>query len=78
MLSTYALMKDAPDDQERDLVTLYLRSLTRLKQGFDVHLELQSLENPLYSTDIRFLVGIDLALGRGASRTGLGTGGWLQ
>ena len=78
MLATYALMKDAPSDEERDLVTLYLRALTRLRQGFDLHLELQSLENPLYSTDVRFLVGIDLALGGGASRTGLGTGGWLQ
>ncbi len=78
MLATYALMKDAPSDEERDLVTLYLRALTRLRQGFDLHLELQSLENPLYSTDVRLLVGIDLALGGGASRTGLGTGGWLQ
>jgi len=78
MLSTYALLKDAPSDQERDLVTLYLKALTRLRQGFDVHLELQSLENPLYSTDVRLLVGVDLALGRGASGTGLGTGGWLQ
>lgn len=78
MLSTYALLKDAPEDLERDLVTLYARSVTRLRDGLNLHLEFQSLDNPQYSKDMRFLVGIDLAMGRGASRTGLGTGGWLQ
>ncbi len=78
MLSTYALLKDAPDDLERDLVTLYARSVTRLRDGLNLHLEFQSLDNPQYSKDMRFLIGVDLAMGRGASSTGLGTGGWLQ
>jgi hypothetical protein len=38
--------------------------------------EVQSLENPLFSEDVRFLFGLDLFAGGGASRFGLGTGGW--
>jgi len=78
MLSTYALMENASSDEESDLVTLYLRSITRLRPGFDLHLEVQSLENPYYKEDVRFLVGVDLALSGGASRFGLGKGAWLQ
>ncbi len=78
MLSTYALFKDAPANEERDLVTLYLRSIMHLRRGFNLHLEVQSLENPQYQEDVRFLIGIDLALSGGSSRLGLGKGAWLQ
>jgi hypothetical protein len=43
----------------------------------DVTLEVQSLDNPGYSEDVRVLAGLDLTMGRGASRFGLDRGGWL-
>lgn len=75
---TYALLQDAPEAQERDLTSLAARARARLRPGFDVMAELQRLDNPLYDSDVRFLLGVDLAAGRGASRLGLDRGGWWR
>ena len=75
---TYALMQDAPADQERELTTLSARARITLRPGLRVTAEVQSLENPLFSKDVRLLLGVDLAMARGTSRTGLDHGGWLQ
>jgi hypothetical protein len=77
-LSTYALLEDQPDSAERDLTTAFGRLQARLRPGMTLSAEVQSLENPFFSEDVRFLVGLDLLAGGGASRFGLGTGGWLQ
>lgn len=57
---TYALLTDAPASAERDLTTLSARVRARLRQGVRLTAEIQSLDNPDYSRDIRFLCGIDL------------------
>lgn len=75
---TYALIADAPASDERDLTTLAARARARLRPGLDVTAEVQRLDNPLYSSDVRFLLGIDLAMARGTSRHGLDRGGWLR
>lgn len=75
---TYALFADAPEDQERDLTTLAARARVELRSGLNVTAEVQSLVNPVYDRDVRVLLGVDLAMGRGASRFGLDQGGWLR
>ncbi|MHB8080264.1 MAG: hypothetical protein ACYDIE_13530 [Candidatus Krumholzibacteriia bacterium] len=75
---TYALIADAPASDERDLTTLVARACARLRPGLDVTAEVQRLDNPLYSSDVRCLLGVDLALARGTSRYGLDRGGWLR
>jgi hypothetical protein len=75
---TYALMQDAPADQERDLVTLAARIKATLRPGCRLIAQVQSLDNPDYNKDVRFLLGLDLSMARGASEFGLGPGGWLQ
>lgn len=75
---TYALFQDAPADQERDLTTLAARARVRLRPGLNLAAEVQSLSNPGYDSDVRILVGLDAAMGRGASRLGLDRGGWLR
>jgi hypothetical protein len=75
---TYALMQDAPADQERDLTTLAARARLTLRPGLRVLAEVQSLNNPLFDEDVRFLVGLDVSMARGNSRFGLDRGGWLQ
>jgi hypothetical protein len=75
---TYALMQDAPADQERDLTTLAARTRIELREGLRILAEVQRLENPLYEEDMRFLVGLDVSMARGSSRFGLDRGGWLQ
>lgn len=77
-LSTYALLENAPSDDERDLVTAFARVRADLRPGLRLTAEVQGLENPNYDEDIRFLVGLDLSMGRGASRFGLGEGGWFE
>lgn len=74
---TYALMQDAPADQERDLTTLAARARVDLRQGFRVIAEVQSLNDPVFSKDVRFLLGIDLSMARGTSRYGLDRGRWF-
>jgi hypothetical protein len=46
-----------------------------LVPGVEFMSELQVLTNPVYTSDVRVLVGLDLMAGRGASRVGLGSGG---
>ena len=75
---TYALLEDAPTAAERELTTLAARVRADLRPGLRVLAEVQSLDNPLYSEDVRLLLGVDLALGRGASRFGLDRGGWTR
>jgi hypothetical protein len=75
---TYALLENAPADEERDLVTLAAGLRATLRQGCRVVAQVQSLDNPFYSKDVRVLVGLDLSMARGASNFGLGQGGWLQ
>ncbi len=49
----------------------------RLRSGLNLTAEVQSLDTPEYDKDVRLLVGVDLAMGRGVSRFGLDRGGWL-
>jgi hypothetical protein len=77
-LSTYALLQDAPDSDQRDLTTIYARARARVRDGLRVSAEVQSLDNPVYSKDVRLLLGVDVDMGRGASRFGLDQGGWLR
>lgn len=77
-ISTYALLQDAPDSEQRDLTTAFGRVRADLRPGCRLTLEVQSLNNPFYSKDVRFLAGLDLFTGRGTSRFGLGSGGWFQ
>lgn len=77
-LLTYALLEDAPADQERDLTTLAARARIELRPGLRVLAEVQSLDNPYYKEDVRFLVGLDVSMARGSSRLGLDRGGWLR
>jgi hypothetical protein len=71
-------MQDAPADQERDLTTLAARAKVDLRPGLRLLAEVQSLTNPEYDEDVRFLVGLDISMARGNSRFGLDRGGWLQ
>jgi hypothetical protein len=75
---TYALMSDAPVDQDRDLSTLAARARIDLRPGLRVLAEVQSMDNPFYDQDVRFLLGVDVSLARGSSRLGLDRGGWLK
>ncbi|MCA9726716.1 MAG: hypothetical protein KC729_03470 [Candidatus Eisenbacteria bacterium] len=77
-ISTYALMEDAPEAEERDLTTAFGRIRAELRPGMALTAEVQSLEDPLFSKDVRFLAGLDLFAGGGRTRYGLGTGGWWQ
>ncbi len=77
-LLTYALMADAPESEERDLTTAYARARLAARAGMDVTLEVQNVTNPYLEQDVRFLAGLDLTVGRGASRFGLQPGGWLR
>ena len=74
---TYALMQDAPADQERELTTLSARARATLRPGLRVVAEVQSLSNPEYDNDVRILLGIDLSMARGTSSYGLDRGGWF-
>jgi len=71
-------MQDAPSDQDRDLTTLKVTTRVDLRPGLRLLAEVQSLDNPFYSEDVRFLMGLDVSLARGSSRLGLDRGGWLQ
>lgn len=74
-MAEYALVDDPTDDETRDLVTAYARARFHIRDGVKILTELQSLENPFYSEDVRILIGLDLAMGRGPSRFGWGAGG---
>jgi len=77
-LLTYALVADAPAADERDLITFSAGLKADLRPGARLSLAVQSLENPFYNKDVRFLMGLDLAMARGSSRLGLDRGGWLR
>lgn len=77
-LVTYALFEDAPEDEERELITAFGALRLDLRPGLAAHLEVQSVENPSFSEDLRVLLGLDLVAGRGASRFGLDRGRFLQ
>ncbi|MBC8425814.1 hypothetical protein H8E07_17010 [bacterium] len=76
-LVTYALFEDAPADQERELTTLACRLRAELRPGLQLLAEVQSVENPFYAEDVRFLLGLNLSMARGITRFGLDRGGWL-
>jgi len=76
-LATYALFEDAPDADERDVTTAFGRVRAFPRHGMGVTLEVQSLDNPEVSEDIRVLAGIDLTAARGPGRVGLDKEGWL-
>jgi hypothetical protein len=78
VVSTYALLQDAPESDERDLVTLFGRATVMLRDGVRGVAEIQGLQNPDFDQDVRVLLGLDLFAGRGASRFGLDNGRWLQ
>lgn len=71
----YALVEDPTSDQQRDLTTYFARAAWTFTPGARLSTELQVLNNPIYDSDVRLLVGLDLFAGGGASRYGLGTGG---
>ena len=71
----YALVENPTSSQQRDLTTYYARAELAIVPGAELTAELQILDNPFYNHDVRLLVGLDLAAGRGASRYGLGSGG---
>ena len=71
----YAIVEDPAESQMRDLTTYYARAQLMIVPGAELMTELQILDNPFYKHDVRLLVGLDLAAGRGASRYGLGSGG---
>jgi hypothetical protein len=75
---TYALIEDASDDEERELITSFASAELTVRPGVDVSVEIQSLENPIFSEDIRVLLGLDITAGRGSSRFGLDRGGFFQ
>jgi len=75
VFAEYALIEDAPDDELRDLVTTFVRARYEIVDGLRLRAEYQALENPFFSDDMRVLIGLDLAAGRGTSRFGLGAGG---
>lgn len=75
---TYALLQDAPAADERDLTTLSARARAQLRPGLRLMAEVQSLDNPFFSEDVRVLVGVDVSMARGDSRFGLDRGGWLR
>jgi hypothetical protein len=70
----YALLEDAPSTEQRELVTAFGRIEATVSEGFRLLAEVQSLENPFYSEDVRLLLGLDLGAGGGTSRFGLGAG----
>ena len=74
----YALIADAASADERELTTFAARARARLRPGLNVTAEVQSLDSPSYSRDVRLLLGVDLAMARGAGRTGLDRGGWRR
>ncbi len=77
-ISAYALLEDAPDDLERDLISGYGRLRVDIRQGADLILEIQTIENPVYEEDIRFLAGLDLTAAGGTAWSALGPGRWLR
>ena len=78
-LETYSLLDDVEGDaQEDDLTSVFGRARIFPRSGIGVTLEVQSVDNPTYKSDVRFLAGLDLTMGRGASRFGLDRGGWLR
>ncbi|MCB1185304.1 hypothetical protein KDM41_17940, partial [bacterium] len=73
-LLTWALVEDAPADQDRDVTTLAGRVRWDVGTGWQLRAEVQSLANTIYDQDVRFLVGLDVFGAAGSSRYGLGTG----
>lgn len=76
--ASYALLENAADSDERDLTTAFGRLRATPRQGLGVTLEVQSLDDPLFSQDVRVLGGVDLVMGRGSGRLGLDRGPWLR
>jgi hypothetical protein len=76
VVATYALFEDAPESEERDLVTLFARATVDLLHGVRGLVEVQGLKNPDFDEDVRLLLGLDLLAGRGASNFGMAQGGW--
>lgn len=64
-VSTYALFKDAPEEEERDLTTAWGRMVLTPRPGIGLTVEGQRVENPAFSEDVRLLVGLDLSAGGG-------------
>lgn len=77
-VETYSFLDDPAESDEFDLTSAYARVRAFPRGGIGVTLEVQRLDNPLYEEDFRVLGGIDFSMGRGASRFGLGRGGWLR
>jgi hypothetical protein len=77
VIATYALFENAPENEQRDLVTLFARATMDLLHGVRCLVEVQGLKNPDFDEDVRLLVGLDLLAGRGATNFGIGRGGWM-
>lgn len=77
-VETFSFVEDPPESDEFDLSSAYARIRAFPRGGLALMLEVQSLDNPVYDEDFRVLAGLDLTMGRGASRFGLDRGGWLR
>ena len=71
---SYTLLQDDPLEEERVVTTLAGRLRADLKPGMQVTAEIQRIETPVHTHDVRFLLGVNLAASGGASRFGLMSG----
>ncbi len=69
---TYALFEDAPDDDQRDVTAAFGRARVTPWKTVGLTLEVQSLNDPFYSKDVRFLGGLDFGLGSALAKMGAG------
>lgn len=74
VLTEYALLADASGDDDRDLVTSYLRAELHAYRGVRLLTELQALDTPFYSEDVRLLLGLDLRAASGEVHGGFPVG----
>lgn len=77
-IATYTLLEDTPDSEERDLVAAFARLRAEPRRGLDLRLEVQSVQNPFLSEDVRVLAGLDLLFASAGRGIGLRKGGWFQ
>ena len=74
VLTEYALLSDASSEEDRDLVTSYLRAELQAYRGVRFLTELQALDTPFYSEDVRLLLGLDLRAASGEVHGGYPVG----
>ncbi len=58
--SQYELLANAPSSEEREVVSSYLRSSFDLRESVRLTAEVQTVDRPFNSGDLRLLIGLDL------------------